>query len=138
MGMSNQADELADRLRRFAVRVVKFARALPRDPVAGRIAGQLAGAGTGAPANDHAARRARSRAEFIAKLSVAVEEADEAENWLALILAADLELSDSVRTELDALWHESRELRAILVQSVRTARANSHMPPSSPKRSRLR
>jgi four helix bundle protein len=122
--MPSPADELAERLKRFAVRTVKFARMLPRDPATDRIAGQLAGAGTGASANYNAARRARSRAEFIAKLSVSAEEADEGEHWLGLILDSDFALLDTAQTELEWLWNESRELRAILVQSVRTARAN--------------
>jgi four helix bundle protein len=130
----SRADELAARLQRFAIETVKFARSLPRDPGMDRLAGQLVGAGTGASANYRAARRARSRAEFIAKLSVAAEEADEAEHWLGVIRESDVALSAPRRIELERLWVESRELRAILVQSVKTARANSNRIRSTDKR----
>jgi four helix bundle protein len=71
-----------------------------------------------------AARRARSRDEFIAKLAVAAEEADETENWFRLITDTHIVSTPQGLRELDGLSDESRQLRAILVASVRTARAN--------------
>jgi four helix bundle protein len=124
----SQADDLAARLRRFATRVVTFARTLPRESAADVIVRQLVGAGTGEPANYHSARRSRSRAEFISKLSVAAEEADEAEHWLMVIEASDIALSAASRKELESLLNEARQLRAILVASVRTTRANQRKP----------
>jgi four helix bundle protein len=120
----SQADDLAARLKRFATRVIKFARTLPREPAADVIVRQLVGAGTGESANYHSARRGRSRAEFISKLNVAAEEADEAEHWLIVIDGSDLVRSASSRKELEWLMNEAKELRAILVASVRTARTN--------------
>jgi four helix bundle protein len=111
-------------LKRFATRIVKFARALQRDPSSDVIAKQLTGSGTAESANYHAARRGRSRDEFIAKLGVAAEEADETEHWLAVIRDARLISTAAGLEELDWLLDESRQLRAILVASVRTARAN--------------
>ena len=73
---------------------------------------------SGVSANYHAAGRARSRAEFIAKLGVVAEEADETEHWLTVM--RDAQLTSGV--EFDWLLNESRELRAIFVQSVKTAR----------------
>ena len=64
----SKANELAARLKRFATRIVIFARAMPNDPSSGVLAKQLTGSGTAESANYDAARRARSRAEFIAKL----------------------------------------------------------------------
>ena len=122
--MSSQANELAARLKRFATRIVKFARALQRDPSSDVIAKQLTGSGTAESANYHAARRGRSRDEFIAKLGVAAEEADETEHWLAVIRDTRLISTAAGLKELDWLLDESRQLRAILVASVRTARAN--------------
>ena len=81
------ADDLSDRVRRLAVRVIRFARALARGPVADPIVRQLVRCGCGVSANYRSARRSRSRAEFIARLAVVVEEADEAEHWLAIICA---------------------------------------------------
>jgi four helix bundle protein len=122
--MNEKANALADRLKRFATRVVKFARALPADPASQAIARQLAKSGTGEAANYHSARRARSRPEFIARLGIAAEEADETENWLAVIANTHIVSTTVGLKELDWLSDESRQLRAILVASHKTARAN--------------
>ncbi len=75
--MNTRAQELRSRVRRFAVRLGTFLRTLPRDPVTIEIIRQLAKSGGGTSANYHASCRGRSRAEFIAKRGVTVEEADE-------------------------------------------------------------
>ena len=124
--MNLVADALAARVKQFAIRVVKFARTLPRDPSGDAIGRQLIRSATSESANYHAARRARSRREFIAKLGVVAEEADETEHWLDILRAIPLEPGP----ELDALYIESRELRAIFVQSVRTARRNQAKNPT--------
>jgi four helix bundle protein len=122
--VSSQANQLAARLERFATRIVIFARAMATDPASQVLAKQLTGSGTAESANYHAARRGRSRAEFIAKLGVAVEEADETEHWLTVIRDAHIISTPRGLKELDGLVDEARQLRAILVASVRTARAN--------------
>jgi four helix bundle protein len=120
----SKANELAARLKRFATRIVIFARAMPTDPSSQVLARQLTGSGTAQSANYHAARRGRSRAEFIAKLGVAAEEADETEHWLIVIRDAHIISTTAGLKELDWLLDEGRQLRAILVASTRTARAN--------------
>ena len=122
--VSSKANELAARLKRFATRIVIFARAMPLDPSSGVLAKQLTGSGTAQSANYHAARRGRSRAEFIAKLGVAAEEADETEHWLAVIAGAHIISTTAGSQELERLAEESRQLRAILVASATTARTN--------------
>jgi four helix bundle protein len=122
--MNAKANQMGDRLKRFATRVVKFARGLPKDAASDAIARQLTKSGTSEAANYHAARRGRSRDEFIAKLAVAAEEADETENWFRIITDAHIVSTAKGLQELDWLADESRQLRAILVASVRTARAN--------------
>ena len=122
--MNEKANALAERLKQFATRVVRFARALPPDPPSQAIARQLAKSGTGQAANYHSARRARSRADFISKLAVAAEEADETENWFGIIANAHIVSTTAGLRELHWLSDESRQLRAILVASVKTARAN--------------
>jgi four helix bundle protein len=117
---TTEADRLRARLRAFAVRIVKFARALPPDGSAQAIARQLTKAGTGTSANYHSACRGRSRAEFIARLAVALDEADEACMWLEVIKDSDIARGE----ELEWLIGESGELRAILFASVNTARMN--------------
>jgi four helix bundle protein len=124
----SKANELAERLKRFATRIVIFARAMPRDPSSDVIARQLTGSGTAQSANYHSARRGRSRAEFIAKLGVAAEEADETEHWLAVIHDAHIISTTAGLRELAWLIDESRQLRAILVASVKTSRANHRNP----------
>ena len=118
--MPTQGDLLRERFRRFAARIVKFARTLPRDPAADGMARQLSRAGAGASANYHSACRGRSRAEFIARLGVALDEADEAERWLGVLKESGL----ASGAELEWLLDESAELRAILFASVTTARLN--------------
>ena len=120
-GMNKRAQELRTRTRRFAVRLGRFLRTLPRDPVTLEIVRQLARSGGSMSANYHACCRGRSRAEFIAKLGVAVEEADETEHWLLVLIESDI----GGRAELDSLYDESRQLRAVLKASYDTARANS-------------
>src|SRR5438270_10633254 len=96
--------ELKDRTKLFALRIMRLVDALPRTPKANAIAGQLVRSGTSVVANYRSACRGRSRAEFIAKIGVVEEEADEAAFWLELIIADEL-LSDRkvspVLTEAD-------------------------------------
>lgn len=96
---------------------------------------QLAKSSGGISANYHACCRARSRAEFIAKLGVAVEEADESEHWLKVLIESDI----GIGPELDALYNESRELRAIFKASHDTARANyqHERPARQPRKSQI-
>ena len=105
--------ELKDRTRRFAVDVMQLCRELPPS-VDGRPAGQqLIRCGTSVAANYRAACRARSRAEFIAKMGTVEEEADESLFWLELVV--DSKLAAPTRVEAD-------ELAAIFVSSIKTAK----------------
>ena len=105
---------------RFAVRVVRFCRTLPDTWEARRIGGQLIDSATSVAMNYRATRRGRSRAEFIAKLGIVVEEADESLGWLELI--SQLELSRGA--ELNWLLGEASELLAIFAKSQKTAKEN--------------
>jgi four helix bundle protein len=110
-------DDLKKRTKRFALRVLKLVAALPRT-IAGRTIGnQLARPGTSVPANYRAACRARSKAEFVAKLGVVGEEADESAFWLEMIIEGEL-----LRKELvQPLWNEANELVAIMTSSRKSA-----------------
>ena len=81
---------------------------------------QLLSSATSVSANYHATGRSRSRAEFVAKLGIVLEEADESEHWLDVMAQTDIARG----AELDWLRDESRQLRAIFAQSVKTARTN--------------
>ena len=123
--MPSKADELGNRVKGFAVRVLKFVKTLPREPAVDGIARQLARAGPSVSANYHSARRARSRAEFISRLAIVVDEADEAAGWCEALQKANL----ASGPELDWLLGEAGELRAIFSHSVMTARANNKHHP---------
>ena len=112
---------LRDRTFGFGVQAIRFCRGLPHTWEARRVGRQLFDAATSVGANYRAACRARSQAEFISKIGIVIEEADEAEYWLAMLKAANI-LDDAAR---DALAREAAELRAIFVASRQTARANA-------------
>lgn len=118
--MGAQAEALRKRIADFALAVLLFVRRLPREVASDSIIRQVARSAGGVSANYRAACLARSRAEFIAKLGTALEEADETEHWLWM--AAQLGLG--VGRDRDRLVTESRELRAILSASLSTARRN--------------
>jgi four helix bundle protein len=110
--------ELKARTKQFALRVMKLVSALPKTTEARAIGSQLVRAGTSVGANYRAACRGRSKAEFIAKLGVVEEEADESAFWMELIIEGGL-----MRPELVApLLQEANELVAIMAASRKTAR----------------
>lgn len=112
------ADELQDRTKRFALRVMKLVNALP-NTIAGREIGrQLLRAGTSVSANYRAARRGRSKREFVAKMGVVVEEADESVHWLELVMDGELIPRDRV----SGLHDEATQLVRIFAKTKRTAR----------------
>ena len=113
--------ELKVRTKQFALRIMKAVSALPRT-VAGRALGnQLIRSGTSVGANYRAACRGRSKAEFIAKVGIVTEEADESAYWLELIAESGLLASELV----GPLHREAEELTAIFTASARTAKANA-------------
>ena len=82
--------ELKRRTKQFGLRVMKLVGALPNDSVGRAIGSQLIRSGTSVGANYRAACRGRSKAEFIAKLGIVVEEADESSYWMELIIEGEL------------------------------------------------
>jgi four helix bundle protein len=112
--------ELKSRTKQFALRILKLVAALP-NTIAGRaIANQLVRCGTSVAANYRATCRARSKAEFVAKIGVVLEEADETLLWLELIREAKLLPAKRV----EALLTEANELVSIMVTSRKSAAAN--------------
>jgi len=109
--------DLLDRTKQFALRVFKLVGALPRTIQGKAGAGQLIRNGTSVAANYRAACRARSKPEFIAKLGVVEEEADESAFWLELIIETDLLSAAKVKP----LLTETREIVAIMASSKKTA-----------------
>src|SRR5881392_3780146 len=115
-GMRNV--DLKDRTRAFALAIISLVEALPRGRSADVIGNQLLRAGTSVGANYRAACRARSRKEFVARLGIVEEEADEAQFWLELI--AERGMLDESR--VGPLQSEAAQVVAIAVASIRTAR----------------
>jgi len=111
-------EELRSRTKKFALRVIALFRALPRSPGAQIRGKQLLRSGTSVAANYRAACRARSRAEFVARIGVVEEEADESALWLELL--GDSGTMKPAR--LAALLEEARELTAIFTATRRTTR----------------
>jgi four helix bundle protein len=111
--------ELKERSKQFALRVVRLFRALPKNTDAQVMGKQLLRCGTSVAANYRAACRARSRAEFVARIGIVAEEADESVFWLEMLTE-----SDSVKVErLDGLLKEGRELTAIFTAAQDTIRS---------------
>lgn len=113
-------EELKARTKQFALRVLKLVGALPKTIEGRAVANQLVRCGTSVAANYHAACRARSKAKFVAKMGVVLEEADETQLWLELIIEEKLLSSKRVQP----LWNEASELVAIFVTSRKSASAN--------------
>jgi four helix bundle protein len=118
MTTAYQADELKERTKTFAIRIVRLFRALPRTGDAQVLGRQLLRSGTSLAANYRATWRARSKAEFVAKIGVVVEEVDETVFWLELLA----ETAIIRRARLEDLLREANELLAIFAASQHTAK----------------
>ena len=108
--------ELKNRTKQFALRVIKLFRALPRTGEAQVIGRQLLRSATSVAANYRAVCRARSDKEFISKVSVVIEEADESEFWIELLIDSDI----VPRERLADLLNETNEIVRIMVSSRQT------------------
>ncbi len=111
-------DDFKLRTRQFALRAIKLVEALPKGRSADVIARQLLRSATSVGANYRAACRARSTAEFLSKMGIVEEEADECVYWLELI--ADSELLPVIR--LQEILDEANQIVAMTVASIKTAR----------------
>jgi four helix bundle protein len=111
-------DELKKRTKQFALRVIRLVRALPKTVEGRAIGGQLMRCGTSVGANYRSACRARSRADFVAKMAIVEEEADEAAYWIELVTEARL-LPDK---RMQPLLDEASQLVAIASASRKSAR----------------
>lgn len=112
--------DLKERTNRFAMRVMALVGKLPETTAGRRIGDQLFRCGTSVAANYRAACRGRSRAEFISKLGIVEEEADESVFWIDMIIAGRLVRPDLV----EDLRREVVEITKIVAASRKTAKAN--------------
>ena len=110
--------QLKKRTKEFAKNIIHLCRNLPTNREGRLIGNQLFRSGTSVAANYRAACRGRSKAEFISKLAIVEEEADETLFWLELIKEMEI-LKGSV---VDALMKKSNEIIAIIVSSIKTVK----------------
>ena len=115
------ADEMKERTMCYALRIIKVMRSLRRDVECDIIGRQLLRAGTSVAANYRAACRARSRAEFIAKMGIVEEECDESLFWMELLIRSKI----LTEAKLKNLMNEGNEIAAIVVSSKKTARSRA-------------
>jgi four helix bundle protein len=112
-------EELKNRTKEFALRIIKLVNALPNSPVGKVIGNQLLRAGTSVGANYRAACRAKSKSDFIYKIYIVEEEADESAFWLELIVESGL----MPKSKIESLLKEANELTAIFVSTNKTAKS---------------
>ena len=115
---SSKQEELRARTKRFALRIIRLFQHLPRTPEAQVLGKQLLRSGTSVGANYRAAGRARSKAEFISKIAIVLEEADETVFWLECLVESGVVKGELLRD----LMKEANELVAIFAASHRTSR----------------
>lgn len=121
LGTISKQEELRKRANRFAIRIIRLFQHLPHSPEAQVLGKQQLRSGTSVGANYRAVGRARSKAEFISKIGIVVEEIDETVFWLECLVESGI-----VRKELLAdLMREADELLAIFAASQRTAKSRT-------------
>ena len=112
--------DLKTRTKAFALRILKLVDALPKTTAGRAFASQIVRSGTSVAANYRSACRAKSTADFVAKMSIVEEEADETLFWLELLEESELVTA----AKLTAIKQEANELIAITVASIKTTRRN--------------
>jgi len=112
--------EMKGRTKAFAIKIVQVFESLPQKGVALVLGRQLLRSGTSAGANYRSACRAKSAADFVAKMGIVEEEIDETMYWLELFI----EIGILKAEEAEAILKEANELLAIVVASIKTARKN--------------
>ena len=113
-------NDLKDRTKKFAVTIIRFIRTLPKNDEGYILGKQLLRSGTSVGANYRSACKGKSTADFINKITIVEEEADECCYWLELIIEAEIANKELV----DPILKEANELTAIFTATGRTAKAN--------------
>jgi len=118
--MDSDKDLLKGKTKRFALDVLRFIDSLPRGRKADAIGNQLIRSGTSVGSNYRSACRAKSQADFIHKMTIVEEEADESVYWMELLVEDNI--VNANRTE--ALLNEANDILSMTVASIKTARKN--------------
>jgi len=117
-------EDMKRRTKEFGLRVLRLAASLPRNPVGDVVRRQLLRAGTGVGANYRAVCRSRSDADFLARMGVVEEEADEPLYWLEVLGESGLVKAD----RLAPLRGEAEEILSVVVASIKTVKARARRP----------
>ncbi len=114
-------NDLKIRTKVFALNIIKLVKSLPEDRIGRVLGNQILRSGTSVAANYRSACKARSKTDFISKITVVEEEADETTLWLELIMESATFDNDLTKS----LHKESNELTAIFTSSGKTAKENN-------------
>jgi len=122
MGNATNKEAIKLRTKQFALRIIQLVQSLPKNPTAAVIGRQLLRSGTSVGANYRSACRARSTADFISKMGIVEEEADESLFWMELLVENNL----MSKEKLELLMQEADEILAITVSSIKTAKSRKN------------
>lgn len=114
--------DLREKTKHLAIETIKLVEGLPRGRTADVLGKQILRSGTSVGANYRAASRAKSKPDFISKMGIVEEEADETLYWLELLLAAKL----VTQNQIQCLVTEGNEILAMVVSSIKTARRSKN------------
>jgi four helix bundle protein len=114
------AEELKKRTQLFALQIIRLIQNLPNQSATNIVSRQLLSCGTSVGANYRAACRAKSAADFVAKLKIVEEECDESMYWMELLRAMRIGNDAAIA----ALMEEAGQILSIIVASIRTARTS--------------
>lgn len=114
------SEQMKKRTKQFALRVIRLVESLPKGQTADVIGKQLLRSGCSVGANYRSACCARTAADFLSRMGIVEEEADETVYWMELLVEANL-VKESLVSELHC---EAKELVAIAVASIKTARGS--------------
>lgn len=111
-------DEMKARTKQFALRIIRLVQSLPPNLVADVIGKQLLRSGTSVGANYRASCRAKSTADFISKLAIVEEEADESIYWMELLVESKIVKENLLQN----LMEEANQILSIIVSSIKTSK----------------
>jgi len=116
-------EEMKQRTKVFALGIIQLVESLPKERTTEVLGRQLLRSGTSVGSNYRSPCRAKSIADFISKMGIVEEEADESLYWMELLIEAGIE----VNIKMEALMKEAGELLAITVASIKTARKSKNL-----------
>jgi len=116
-------EEMKQRTKLFALSIIQLVESLPKERTAEVLGRQLLRSGTSVGSNYRSACRGKSIADFISKMGIVEEEADESLYWMELLIEAGIE----VNIKMEALMKEAGELLSITVTSIKTARKSQNL-----------